>query len=113
MIRPRREEDSMNRIRVISSLLLLAGCNSVDGSSTELEGADDVGERAEAARELAPSRGRPWRDNAVTELFGLMGKNAIWTPLESVDMQGWTTFHTEGLVKVGDRFFVSSVETLE
>jgi hypothetical protein len=25
-------------------------------------------------------------------------------------MQGWTTFHTEGLVKVGDVFFVSAVE---
>lgn len=62
---------------------------------------------------LEGSRGGHSRHDTTTELFGLMGKNAIWTPIETVEMQGWTTFHTEGLVKVGDRFFVSSVETLE
>jgi Family of unknown function (DUF6454) len=65
------------------------------------------------ARELADSRGGRSRDDAVTELFRLMGKNTIWTQVDAVPMQGWTTFHTEGMVAVGDRFFVSSVETLE
>jgi hypothetical protein len=53
------------------------------------------------------------RDNETTALFRLMGKNAIWSQVASVEMQGWTTFHTQGLVKIGDIFYVSSVEVLE
>ena len=94
----------MNRARAIVLLALLAGSNGCS------EGAAQPGDRAQ---ELGDSRGHRSRDDATTELFGLMGKNTIWTPVDTVEMQGWTTFHTEGMVAVGDRFFVSSVETLE
>ena len=52
------------------------------------------------------------RDNKTTTLFRLMGKNTIWTPVQTVSMN-FPTFHTQGLVKIGDTFFVSSVEVLE
>jgi hypothetical protein len=52
------------------------------------------------------------RDNKTTTLFRLMGKNTIWTPVQSVPVN-WQTFHTQGLVKIGDTFFVSAVEVLE
>lgn len=52
------------------------------------------------------------RDNKTTTLFRLLGKNAIWTPVQSVTMS-FPTFHTQGLVKIGDVFYVSSVEVLE
>ncbi len=91
----------MKRTRAIAFLTLLAaGCSEGD-------------QPGDLARELSDSRGRHSRDDATTELFRLMGKNTIWTPVNTVAMQGWTTFHTEGLVVVGDRFFVSAVETLE
>ena len=80
--------------------LLAAGC-----SESELPG--------DLTSALGDSRGHRSRDDATTELFRLMGKNTIWTPVDTVAMQGWTTFHTEGMVAVGDRFFVSAVETLE
>ena len=95
----------MNRPRVIASLMLLAGCVGCS------EAGGDAGDPA--ARMLGGARGHGWRDDPTTELFRLMGKNAIWTAIDTVQMQGWSTFHTEGMVKVGDRFFVSSVETLE
>ena len=91
----------MKGTRAIAFLALLAaGC-----SESELPG--------EVTRALGDSRGHRSRDDATTELFRLMGKNTIWTPVDTVAMQGWTTFHTEGMVAVGDRFFVSAVETLE
>ena len=52
------------------------------------------------------------RDNETTTLFRLLGKNASWTPVQSVTMN-FQTFHTQGLVKIGDTFFVSAVEVLE
>lgn len=52
------------------------------------------------------------RDNKTTTLFRLMGKNTIWTPVQTVNVN-FPTFHTQGLVKIGDTFFVSSVEVLE
>src|SRR5262245_36438031 len=53
------------------------------------------------------------RDDAVTSVFKLLGKNAIWQPLERVAMAGWQTFHTQGLVKIGEAFYVTSVEVLD
>jgi Family of unknown function (DUF6454) len=93
----------MKRSRAIACLMLLAGCT----------GSSDAGDESGRSARTIESGGGHRRDNDVTELFRLMGKNAIWTQLDAVEMQGWTTFHTEGLVKIGDRFFVSSVETLE
>jgi hypothetical protein len=52
------------------------------------------------------------RDNDTTDLFKVTGKNATWTSVGSVPM-GFTTFHTQGLVKIGDVFYVSAVEVLE
>ena len=57
---------------------------------------------ADEANEVGPPLGglprRHSRDNATTALFRLMGKNAIWNRVNALDMQGWTTFHTEGMV---------------
>jgi hypothetical protein len=52
------------------------------------------------------------RDDATTDLFRLMGKNTIWTHVDTVELD-WQTFHTQGLVKIGETFFVSAVEVLE
>jgi hypothetical protein len=57
------------------------------------------------------SRHAKSRDNKTTTLFRVMGKNTIWTPVQSVAMN-WQTFHTQGLVKIGDTFYVSAVEVL-
>ena len=51
------------------------------------------------------------RDNDTTKLFRLLGRNAIWTPVKTIAVD-WPTFHTQGLVKIGDTFYVSSVEVL-
>lgn len=55
---------------------------------------------------------RPSRDNETTNLFRLMGKNTIWTRVDTVEVS-WQTFHTQGLVKIGETFYVSAVEVLE
>lgn len=55
---------------------------------------------------------RPARDNPTTALFRLMGRNTLWTPVETIPMS-WPTFHTQGLVKIGETFYVSAVEVLE
>ena len=52
------------------------------------------------------------RDNPTTNLFRLMGKNTIWTRVDTVKVN-WQTFHTQGLVKIGETFYVSAVEVLE
>jgi hypothetical protein len=54
----------------------------------------------------------PSRDNETTSLFRLMGKNTIWTHVDTVEMD-WPTFHTQGLVKIGQTFYVSAVEVRE
>lgn len=52
------------------------------------------------------------RDNETTTLFRLLGKNAIWKQVASVPMS-WQTFHTQGLLKIGQTLYVSAVEVLE
>ena len=60
-----------------------------------------------------PQHHRPRsRDNDTTDLFKVTGKNAIWKPVGSIPMS-WTTFHTQGLIKIGAVFYVSAVEVLE
>jgi hypothetical protein len=56
----------------------------------------------------SPSR----RDNAITSVFRLMGKNTIWRHVDTVEM-GWPTFHTQGLVRIGGIFYVSAVEVVQ
>jgi hypothetical protein len=63
----------------------------------------------ELSRELRRSHSR---DNETTKLFRLMGKNTIWTPVNTVTVN-WQTFHTQGLVKIDETFYVSAVEVLE
>jgi hypothetical protein len=52
------------------------------------------------------------RDNATTNLVRLLGKNATWTQVGTLAMN-FETFHTQGLAKVGETFFVSAVEVIE
>jgi hypothetical protein len=49
------------------------------------------------------------REDTTTRTFRLLGRNASWTSVATVETD-FETFHTEGLVKVGDAFFVSAVE---
>jgi Family of unknown function (DUF6454) len=51
------------------------------------------------------------RDNITTKLFQLMGRNTVWTLIDTVKVN-WLTFHTQGLVKIGETFYVSAVEVI-
>src|SRR5688500_7637473 len=57
-------------------------------------------------------KGSNGRNNKTTALFQVMGKNTISTPVQSLTVN-FQNFHTQGLVKIGDTFFVSAVEVLE
>ena len=50
------------------------------------------------------------RDDANTALFRKLTRLSTWKLVSSVPMKGWQTFHTEGLVKIKDAFYVSAVE---
>lgn len=52
------------------------------------------------------------RDDETIRLFRLLGAGETWAHVRTVPME-WPTFHTQGLVKVGDVFYVSSVEPIE
>ncbi|HTE53679.1 MAG TPA: DUF6454 family protein [Kofleriaceae bacterium] len=98
----------MTGTRALALLMLLGGC--VRGAD-DPEGSQPAGSQIDSSQEELSHTRR--RDDDTTDLFRLLGRNAIWTQLSAVEMQGWTTFHTQGLVKIGDAFFVSSVEVLE
>jgi hypothetical protein len=51
------------------------------------------------------------RDNETTRVFKRLGRNTIWRRQSTVSMR-LPTFHTQGLVKIGDIFYVSAVEVL-
>jgi hypothetical protein len=51
------------------------------------------------------------RDDARTTMFRRLDRHSNWRLVSQIKMS-WPTFHTQGLVKVGDAFFVSSVEVL-
>ncbi|MPY87584.1 MAG: hypothetical protein GEU99_06665 [Luteitalea sp.] len=90
---------------LVIGLLLSANAEGLAGQ--EVSG---VGNHTrEASWELSHRRSR---DNETTKVFRLMGKNTIWTHVDTVDMS-WPTFHTQGLVKIGDTFYVSAVEVVE
>jgi len=91
--------DRMIRTRALALILSLVGCADPPGEAADPGGAPPPGEQA--------------RDDETTELFRLMGRNTIWTAVDAVELDEWTSFHTQGLVKIGDGFFVSSVEVLE
>jgi hypothetical protein len=52
------------------------------------------------------------RENKTTQLFRLLGRNAQWTHVATIHAD-WQTFHTQGLVKIGETFYVSAVEVIE
>jgi Family of unknown function (DUF6454) len=64
------------------------------------------------AQEMQVQRRPRPRDNETTLLFRLLGKNTIWTQVDTVTVN-WQTFHTQGLIKIGETFYVSAVEVLE
>jgi hypothetical protein len=84
-------------------LTALAACTTSVEPSEGLEA---------SAAALTNSGATPWRDNATTELFRLLGRSASWTLVEQVAMD-FPTYHTQGLVKIGETFYASAVEVLE
>lgn len=80
--------------------LLLAG-----GGFAASAGADSGAPRA---RRAATEQ----RDDETTRVLKRLGKNATWTKLATVPMS-FSTFHTQGLVKIGGAFYASSVEVLD
>lgn len=80
------------------------------------EQADPIRESSEPAEEqsaaLKSSAGASYRENETTELFRLLGRNASWTLVDKVAVD-FPTFHTQGMLKIGDTFYVSSVEIVE
>jgi hypothetical protein len=92
------------KLTQVISALLLAACIGESAAHDDLDNGAQP-----ASREQKHSRSR---DNETTDVFRLMGKNTIWTPVASVPMS-FQTFHTQGLLKVGDNFYASAVEVLE
>src|SRR5262245_26746432 len=58
-----------------------------------------------ASRQTAPPGSRPVLAERVTALT----RNSVWKPVASIPVR-FKTFHPQGMVKIGDTFFVSSVE---
>ncbi|MCH8134528.1 MAG: hypothetical protein IIB77_00950, partial [Proteobacteria bacterium] len=52
------------------------------------------------------------RDDEMTLAFRQLTKNSHWV-LKNVVQMDFRTNHTQGLIKIGDIFYVSSVETIE
>ena len=96
----------MKSTRVLVLGLLLSGYIA-ESAGHERGGAGN--DTREISQELSR---RPSRHNETTNLFRLMGKNTIWTRVDTVKVN-WQTFHTQGLVKIGETFYVSAVEVLE
>jgi uncharacterized protein DUF6454 len=51
----------------------------------------------------------PGSRSPVAERVSALSRNSVWKPVTSIPV-GFKTFHPQGMVKVGDTFFVSSVE---
>jgi hypothetical protein len=90
----------MKTHRVLTLALLLTS------SAVAVDSVADSEVRSRPARPNAP------RDNETTRVFKLLGKNAIWQQRAVVPMS-FPTFHTQGLVKIGEVFYVTAVEVLE
>lgn len=94
---------SWTRVLVSGALLgALLGISALEGQSREKNNPRDS---------ATDHRRHATRDNRTTELFRLLGRNAVWTPVSTIKAN-WNTFHTQGLVKIGDAFYVSSVEVV-
>jgi Family of unknown function (DUF6454) len=95
----------MKSTRVLLLGLVLSGCFFVFARPTSSAAPD-----AHVTPQKRSSHSS--RDNKTTKLFRLMGKNTIWTHVDTVEME-WPTFHTQGLVKIGETFYVSAVEVID
>jgi hypothetical protein len=93
----------MKMSRILVSLGLAAGTSFVP-----LEDVAAEANHAEAARGWRATS----RDDETTRVFKLLGKNATWELKQTLSVS-FPTFHTQGLVKIGETFFVSSVEVAE
>jgi hypothetical protein len=51
-------------------------------------------------------------DDAVADKFIRLTKGSAWTPVATVPL-AFPTHHPQGMVKIGERFYMSSVEILE
>ncbi|PCI48433.1 MAG: hypothetical protein COB49_06095 [Alphaproteobacteria bacterium] len=74
---------------ILPILLMLAGCQ-----------ADNRGQQVSA------------QDDGTTAAFRLLTKSSHWQLTAAIEMD-FPTFHTQGLVKIGDIFYVSAVEIIE
>ncbi|MET0339732.1 MAG: DUF6454 family protein [Polyangiales bacterium] len=83
-------------VRLFALVALLGGCPSEDAAPAMM--VSELG--------AAPA------ESELTRRFQRLGKNATWTLVDRIPM-GFPTYHTQGLVKIGDDFYVSSVEVLE
>ena len=52
------------------------------------------------------------RRSVVADRVTRLTRETVWTPLQSVPI-AFRTFHPQGLVKIGDTLFLSSVEVLD
>lgn len=52
------------------------------------------------------------KDNATTTAFRQLTKSSSWQLVDTIKMK-FPAFHTQGLVKIGDIFYVSAVEIIE
>lgn len=95
----------MKSAAALASIVLLGGyIGAVD--------ADEVSTAEGEVQRYSSNARTRYRDSATTQLFRLMGKNTVWTHVDTVPMS-FPTFHTQGLVKIGESFYVSAVEVLE
>jgi Family of unknown function (DUF6454) len=92
----KNEGNIMNRMRTLLLCAALAGSFIVSMGHGSTVAGDARNEQ---------------RHNLTTTLFQLMGRNTIWTLVDTVTVN-WQTFHTQGLVKIGEIFYVSAVEVI-
>jgi hypothetical protein len=60
---------------------------------------------------VGPAEGHR-RDDAVVEQLAKVTRATTWEPADTIDLQ-FDAEHPQGMVKLGDRFFISSVEIIE
>jgi hypothetical protein len=100
---------------LLMTLVTSVEAQALDGPGNQpgeaAQGSTSRQSRDDRSGEVRPEDDRS-RDDRTTRLFRLMGKDTVWSRVDSITM-GWQTFHTQGLVKIGETFFVSAVEVLE
>jgi len=101
-------------MKISSRLSLILTVAALGGAAARVQAQAAEAPSAEApvdvpVASLVPTNSR---DDATTRAFKLLGKNTIWTKVDQVVVD-FPTFHTQGLVKIGDTLFVSAVEVLE